>query len=467
MSEFGNSSNMVNYLKYPQTFKKCNVPKPIKYIQNNHRIVIRSEDRDRSIYPNPCEYHIELPCRFRNISLFEIGSIMIPNFSNTEKYFIIQVNEIKDGVYTSSNKDICDAIALVPNSLGLNNYNYIYEKPGDTSFVKNFIKKFVDCPLASLSTITLKILKPDGNIMNFGNDIIPWDKEYFFSSNENSEHQTKLRLKFNNIGHDLKQDDDLHKDKIIIYNAKVVYINKNNEKITKSFTQLNGEYDYSNSKTNKVIYSKENENEELILVNDSIKVTVENNKIKSIFELVTENDTNSVITISGNWKRAYNDNEYYSRIKITTITSGNDLLEINTKSNHNLNVYDRIYVDKNINDPQTEWIKNYHVVVKIEKNEPKKFYINKNNITDHTLSAIAIADNYYTQNQSFLNNDDELQVVNLDQNLPNTNNDNFFLQRYGDPDPSIQNMFIFNIGCREEDNDNVMSQNISYGNNNW
>ena len=70
MSEFGNNSNMVNHLTYPQTFTNANVPKPIKYIQNNHRIVVRSEDRDRSKYSNPCEFRIELPCRFRNVSLF-------------------------------------------------------------------------------------------------------------------------------------------------------------------------------------------------------------------------------------------------------------------------------------------------------------------------------------------------------------------------------------------------------------
>ena len=39
-----------------------------------------------------------------------------------------------------------------------------------------------------------------------------------------------------------------------------------------------------------------------------------------------------------------------------------------------------------------------------------------------------------------------------------------FIQRYGDSDPSIQSMFIFNITQRDEDDERVRSCNISYGN---
>lgn len=462
MSEFGNNSNMINQINYPQSFTNANVPKPIKYIQNNHRIVIRSEDRDRSVYPNPCEYRIDLPCRFRNVSLFEIGSIMIPNFSNTEKYFIIQVDEIKSGVYTSSNKDISNAMALVPNSLGLNNYNYIYEKPGDTSFVKNFIKKFVDCPLASLTTLTLKILKPDGSVMNFGNDMIPWDKEYYFSSSESENEITNFRLKFNNLGHDLKGD-----DKIIVYNAQVVYTNNNNQKITKSFPQLNGEYDYSNSTTGKVIFSIITENEALILIND--KITINTKKIIDTITGFVE-DSNGPITISGNWKRAYNDDGYYSRVAISVATPNptTNIISVTTTNAHNLKIHDRIYIDHNKSSPQTNWIKNYHVVTK--RTGPKTFELNTNNVTQNDLDDIT--DNPMLPNQAWLDNDDAdpestdpIESTEITDSIAQVSN--IYLQRYGEPDPSIQNMFIFNIGTREEDNDNVMSQNISYGNTKW
>lgn len=466
MAEFGNNSNMINHLTYPQTFTNANVPKPIKYIQNNHRIVVRSEDRDRSKYSNPCEFRIDLPCRFRNVSLFEIGSIMIPNFSNTEKYFIIQVDEVKDGVYTSTNTDISNAMAIVPNSLGLNNYNYIYEKPGDTSFVKNFIKKFVDTPLASLSTITLKILKPDGNVMNFGNDMIQWDKEYSFSSSESEAGITDFRLKFNNLGHDLKGD-DTPKDKIIVYNAQVAYTNKNNQKITKSFQQLNGEYDYSNGTAGKVISSVLTENEALILINDNIKINTE--KIIDEIDGFVE-DSNGPITISGNWKRAYKADGYYSRVAIASASAdaATNIIDVATTTNHNLKQHDRIYIDKNIGDSQTQWIKNYHVVIKITGDTT--FELNANNITQDDLIN-DITDNPILPNQAWLDNDDADTEDNNDQigttEISTTPVADVFLQRYGDPDPSIQNMFIFNIGCREEDNDNVMSQNISYGNTKW
>ena len=59
--------------------------------------------------------------------MIECGLIVLPNFSNTEKYFLIQIKELEDGPYDSLDPHIAKSIALVPNRNALANYNYILE----------------------------------------------------------------------------------------------------------------------------------------------------------------------------------------------------------------------------------------------------------------------------------------------------------------------------------------------------
>ena len=428
-----NSIQFANHPQYPQPFTPAKIPAEIKYVHNSYRLVINSADRDRSLYRNPNEFKIILPRRYRNISSIECGLIALPNFSNSEKYFLIEIEEICDGPYDSLNQYISDAIALVPNRHALGNYNYILESPGDTSFIKNYIKKFVDTPLASLSTFTLRIRKPSGDIVNFGQDLYPYNRPYDFSETETSLDVGLNRLTINTIGNDLGFNNQ--KDMIEIYDAKIKYQELQSNglvTVTEPLNELNRSWEATPEGTNQNFF-----------IETTIEIT---NKIDNF----TVNFTNW--TITGKWRRAKNQNGYYSRVEITSANLvGNEITISTAPSNHYLNIHDRIFITNDQIQPTTAWYNNYHIV--IDRIDSTTFKIGAENIglDDITLPP-RLAEEL-----------DEDTVTILDgTDVPAANFG--FLQKYGEPDPSIQNMFIFNINTRDEDNQQVTSQNIPYGN---
>tara|TARA_B100001248_G_scaffold262467_1_gene258649 strand:+ start:4795 stop:6192 length:1398 start_codon:yes stop_codon:yes gene_type:complete len=459
-----NSMQFANHPQYPQPFTPAKIPAEIKYVHNSYRLVINSADRDRSIYRNPNEFKIILPRRYRNISSIECGLIALPNFSNSEKYFLIEIEEICDGPYDSLNQYISDAIALVPNRHALGNYNYILESPGDTSFIKNYIKKFVDTPLASLSTLTLRIRKPSGDIVNFGQDLYPYDRPYDFSETETSLNVGLNRLTINTIGNDLGLNNQ--KDMIEIYDAKIKYQELQSNglvTVTEPLNELNRSWEATPEGTNQNFF---------------IETT---NEITTKINNFTVNFTNW--TITGKWRRAKNQNGYYSRVQIDSISIVDKVLTITTLTAHNLNKYDRIFITNNENTETTAWYNNYHIVTEIDNTlhdhdgDPNTDEVPKNNVFKISADNIALDDITYIPLRPD-QHDPENNEANLpiDTTLVNVEDPNFsenvlptapnfgFVQKYGEPDPSIQNMFIFNINTRDEDNQQVTSQNIPYGN---
>lgn len=387
MSLGNNSIQFLNHPQYPQSFTPVKMPKQKKFVYNNYRLVISSTDRDRSIYRNPNEFKLELPRRYRNVAMVECGLIILPNFSNIEKYFLIQVQELNDGPYDSLDPDLSKAIAVVPNRNGLDNYNYILETPGDTSYIKNYIKKFVDTPLASLSTFTLKIKKPDGNLINFGNDLWPYDREYFFSEGyvnaTNPINGDVLSITSNN--HDLSDNINSNNDSDVvnIYDSTITYdtflSNGSLKRITKSFPDLDGSY-----------FKLGNTSTLTLLDNNvfTIKVsqTVQN-------ELTTANYPNWVL--GGKWKRAKHTDGYYSRIKISSVSISDKIITVTTASNHHLQAYDRIYIDNIISTPKTRWFKNYHVVT--ERTNDTQFKLHTQNITLDDVTQNLLLDAEYLE----------------------------------------------------------------------
>ena len=453
--------------QYPESFKVANIPKQKKYVHNNYRLVVKSEDRDRSIYRNPNDYKIILPRRYRNITAIECGLIMLPNFSNSEKYFTLEIQEICDGPYDSLDSNISNCLALIPNSLALNNYNYILSSPGDTSFVKNYIKKFVDTPLASLETLTIKFKKENKNIINFGQDLLPYDKEFSFTLTGLNNTFTALNinvgddtLQINSPDHGLVNSDTIN-DAIILYDVQVKYFdsitNKNIVKIVKSLnTTILG---------NKRIPH--------VFTKDNFKIGVSEDLKNELSPSDNNSDGNKYypnLVLTGKWKRVYRSDGNYSRVNIIDIQNiDNDKnIKITTGTNHNLSTNDRIYISKN-NDADSSYLyNNYHIV--IEKVAEDEFKINKNNIQisdilkeDDSDAVNDITDNPMLPEEAHLESDD-IENTTISNNDIVNNPLGIYMQKYGNPDPSIQNMLIFNITTRDEDSEHVMSQNISYGN---
>ena len=381
MSLRNNNIQFLNHPQYPQSFISASTPKQKKFVYNNYRLVISSTDRDRSIYRNPNEFKLQLPRRYRNVAMVECGLIMLPNFSNIEKYFLIQVQELNDGPYDSLDPDLSKAIAVVPNRNGLDNYNYILETPGDTSYIKNYIKKFVDTPLASLSTFTLKIKKPDGNLINFGNDLWPYDKETYFEVNYSDYDAATDKLTVTSLVHELAEDPNL-RDKVEIINAKISYYETDNygnqKRITSDLPQLNKVYTDPYSDANKIIF---------IVDLDFIQGTYINPpEYPNI-------DTD--IQISGTWRRATHSDGYYSRVKISSVSISDKTITVTTSSNHHLQAYDRIYIDNIISTPKTRWFKNYHVVT--ERTNDTQFKLHTQNITLDDVTQNLLLDAEYLE----------------------------------------------------------------------
>ena len=458
---FGLPREQINHPQYPNSFTPVTIPKQLKYVHTNYRLIIKSTDRDRSIYRNPNEFRIDLPRRYRNVSVVECGVIMLPNFSNSEKYFLIQVNELQDGPYDSLDPHISKAIALVPNRNGLGNYNYIVEQPGDNSYVKNYIKKFVDTPLASLSTFTLKIKKPDGNIVNFGQDLLPYDKETHFEVDYSDYDAATNKLTVTSLVHELADDPNV-RDQVEIINAKISYY-KNNQygnkkRITDDLSTLNKIYPDPYSNTNNIVFEVDLDDIQGAYINPPEYPNI-----------------NTDIKISGTWKRAKNNNNYYSRVLINTITNidtnvdtNEKTITVTTATAHYLKDYDRIFISPPLGSTvdTSVWYNSYHVVLDAETTATE-FKLNIDNVTlrgimdDVTQNPVLPDD---VQNNGDII--DTTMIVN-DPNIPNQSlpTGNFgYLQKYGEPDPSIQSMFIFNINTRDVDDEQVRSENISFGN---
>lgn len=462
---FGLPREQINHPQYPDSFTPAKIPKQIKYVHNNYRLIIKSTDRDRSIYRNPNEFRVDLPRRYRNVSVVECGVIMLPNFSNSEKYFLIQVDELQDGPYDSLDPHISKAIALVPNRNGLGNYNYIVEQPGDTSYVKNYIKKFVDTPLASLSTFTLKIKKPDGNVVNFGQDLLPYDKETHFEVDYSKYDADSNELTVTSLAHELAYDSNV-RDHIEIINAKISYYKSdqygNKKRITDDLPALN--------KIHRDPYSTP----------DNIVFKVDLDDIQGTYINPPDYpNINTDIKISGTWRRAKHADNHYSRVLINSITNIDTNVDTNEKTitvttftSHYLKNYDRIFISpSNPSIDTSVWYNSYHVVLDAETTA-KEFKLNVDNVT-----LRGIMDDV-TQNpvlpDDVQNNGDIIDTTMIEnepdipnQSLPNQSLQigNFgYLQKYGEPDPSIQSMFIFNINTRDVDDEQVRSENISFGN---
>lgn len=437
-----NSMQFANHPQYPQPFTPAKIPAEIKYVHNSYRLVINSADRDRSLYRNPNEFKIILPRRYRNISSIECGLIALPNFSNSEKYFLIEIEEICDGPYDSLNQYISDAIALVPNRHGLGNYNYILETPGDTSFIKNYIKKFVDTPLASLSTFTLRVRKPSGDIVNFGQDLYPYDRPYDFSVTETS--LVGFTLTINTPNNDLGVNlNDPSENTIEIYDAKIKYQKQQSNglvTVTEQLHELNGSYPTTPAGNNS---------------NFTITTTISHTNID-------DKTGSDKWIITGKWRRAKHVNGYYSRVEIIGANLVGSTITIETSEKHYLKLHDRIFITYNTydpNQPTTAWYNNYHIV--IEEIDSKKFKIGADNIGLDDITHVPLQDNEHDP----INNEADPDIdTTLDGNDVPTGPNFGFIQKYGEPDPSIQNMFIFNINTRDEDNQQVTSQNIPYGN---
>ena len=120
-------------------------------------------------YGFPSLYKVDFQNTYRNITSIELVSANIgitcdgTNLSkdvSEEPYILLILDQI-DGVYDSSNINISNAFAKIPTS---SSGTFIRNVGGGT----NYRKVYYPNPLASLNSLTVRLVKNNGELVNFG-----------------------------------------------------------------------------------------------------------------------------------------------------------------------------------------------------------------------------------------------------------------------------------------------------------
>lgn len=148
-------------------------PVAIKDVEVKHCVVVSSNDRDTTQFPNPQYYRVNFDVPYRNVRRVELISAVIPNQANSgsvldQPILNVLVDELNHLDNTSTN--INKAFAVLPlKGASQNTGGFIVPELGA---VFNMPREY-RTPLASLSRLTISITDLNGTLFNFGTDSAP------------------------------------------------------------------------------------------------------------------------------------------------------------------------------------------------------------------------------------------------------------------------------------------------------
>jgi hypothetical protein len=150
----------------------------VEYSTYERYLVIRSEDRDISNYPQPQNYRINMEHEFRNIDSIELITAIIPDKQNVtrEPYLLLDIPELKDEPMECISSVVSNSFAILQMAPAVTSGYFISI---DKRTHENVIKYYKN-PKASLNSITIRILDNRGALFNFGDDTggTPPNKEF-------------------------------------------------------------------------------------------------------------------------------------------------------------------------------------------------------------------------------------------------------------------------------------------------
>lgn len=146
--------------------------KNITYSEQIHYLCVNSSDRDTDAYPKVNDYRISFEDTFKNVSSIEIisGSLANKNLIQANPYLIMRTNNHDH--LSFSNKNINKGFAL------------LYLKPTTGAHVQPELGclqrnvRIFKTPLASLNSLNIQLVKPDGNLFSFGENDFDTSVEY-------------------------------------------------------------------------------------------------------------------------------------------------------------------------------------------------------------------------------------------------------------------------------------------------
>jgi hypothetical protein len=147
---------------YRNLFNQDIQPNTHTYEEEIHYVCINSSDRDTGKYSKVNNYKIDLQDIFKNVHSIEIvaGSVANKNSVQSYPYLIIKLDGLDH--LTFSNNNINKGFSL------------LYLKPTSGAHVQPELGclqrnvRIFKTPLASLSSVSLQLLKPDGTLFDFG-----------------------------------------------------------------------------------------------------------------------------------------------------------------------------------------------------------------------------------------------------------------------------------------------------------
>ncbi len=150
-----------------------------------HYVAIDSRDRHRAVWPNSNEYQISFAPSsdalfnnentgyinrdFSNVTSVQLTSVIIPRFSidgdciDHYPYILLEIEEL-GGIYDGTNNSTSKAFCKITFDTVVG--KYVHFSPQN---YEPFIKHFN--PRISLTRLTIRFLKPNGDLFDFGNSI--------------------------------------------------------------------------------------------------------------------------------------------------------------------------------------------------------------------------------------------------------------------------------------------------------
>lgn len=171
-------------MKYPDVYGNrefLQVPQENLIDDPSWFLSIDSSDRDRSKYPNPFKYTIYMVGssdqqnvtghRYKNIHSIELISAILPNVEEItdELYIILQIDELRDVGFNSSNQNLQQAYAKLVMHKHLND-NFLLLDADNSRPLKRI---YYPSLKGSLDKLTITLKKPNGDIINLGPDSDP------------------------------------------------------------------------------------------------------------------------------------------------------------------------------------------------------------------------------------------------------------------------------------------------------
>lgn len=165
----------------------------IIYGEEIHYLCVNSSDRDTVAYPKVNDYRIRFEDNFKNVSSIEIisGSVANQNLVQSNPYLIMKTGDHDH--LTFSNKNVNKGFAL------------LYLKPTSSGHVQPELGclqrnvRIFKTPLASLNSLNIQLLTPDGNLFSFGeNDAdvsVAYQNSFVFKITTKEKSRTELNFR--------------------------------------------------------------------------------------------------------------------------------------------------------------------------------------------------------------------------------------------------------------------------------